>query len=453
MNKQMVSPRVLKGFRDMPPQQQIIRERCIQALQGVFQNFGFVPIDTPVLEHQDVLLGHAHGTEPAHASETEKQVYTFEDKGRRAVAMRFDLTVPFARYAAINQFDLPKPFNRYQIGKVFRGENAQRGRYREFIQCDFDIIGLTNQYADSTIALVIDRALTTLHPIITGTPADQGTYAIHISHRGVLSSILEREQCAAHTIPVLRIMDKTRKVPQEQTVRDLCAYMSEKSAHSLMALCSAEETNEQTLAKLAPLLEDTQAYQELASIEQITRGAEPTAQLIIDPSIMRGLDYYTGFVCETFMRKNPSIGSVCSGGRYDNLTQRFSKTPLAGVGASIGLDRLLAALEEEQEHAATPTTSCALLYGQTRPCLESAFAQLKAFHHADIAAQVYPSTQGLKHAFKYAQKIGAQFLIIIGEEEHASGTLTVKNLHTREQHAKQPLQEVLQCIQQQKTTP
>lgn len=454
MNTHTVSPRILKGFRDIHPPQQIVRERCIETLQRVFQLFGFVPIDTPILEYQDVLLGEKHArADTASASEIEKQVYAFEDKGGRAVAMRFDLTVPCARYAAMNQFSMPKPFHRYQIGKVFRGENAQRGRYREFIQCDFDIIGLANEYTDSSILTVIDHALAALKLIILHNMTHDFPYEIHVSHRGILNALLAREKCDMHIMPVLRIMDKIRKVPQEQIVQDLCAYMPEKTAEYLIHMCECEESNERTLAKLRDVLTQSAAYEELATIERIMRDVHTTARIVIDPSIMRGLQYYTGFVCETFISDIMNIGSICSGGRYDNLTQRFSKTPLQGVGASIGLDRLLAACEEittrdEEVHA----TCCVLLYGQTEQCLENAFTFIKAFHTKGISAQVFPSTQGLKYAFKHAEKIGVEFLVIIGEEEYATKTLTVKNLHTREQHQQQPLQEILQWIQQQRKT-
>ncbi len=446
MKKHIISPRILKGFRDIHPAQQIIREQCIATLQRVFQLFGFVPIDTPILEYQDVLLAEQH------SSEIEKQVYTFEDNGGRPVAMRFDLTVPYARYAAMNQFAIPKPFHRYQIGKVFRGENAQRGRYREFIQCDFDIIGLVNEYTDSNILMVIDKALAALNSIVTHNVRQNFTYEIHISHRGILNAILAREKCEMHTVPILRIMDKIRKVPQEQIIQDLSSYMSEKSAYTLIQTCECEETNAKTLAKLQDLLTQNEAYHELATIERIMCDVQTTARIVIDPSIMRGLQYYTGFVCETFISDILEIGSICSGGRYDNLTQRFSKTTLQGVGASIGLDRFLAACEERTETNKQIMCSacCALFYGQTQQCLRNAFTFMKEFHTVGISAQIYPTTAGLKHAFKHAEKINAEFLIIIGEEEYVTKTLTVKNLRTREQHSKQTLQEALQCIKQQK---
>lgn len=442
-----------------------MRQRCIAALREVFASFGFVPIDTPTLEYQDVLLGaEAAAGKGDDAHETQKQLYAFEDNGGRAVALRFDLTVPFARYASVRRQDLPRPFNRYQIGKVFRGENAQRGRYREFIQCDFDIVGADNPYADATIVLVMNRALEAAEQTARdalGLPSHdvKPRYRIHISHRGIMNALLERAGCRDRATAVLRIMDKLRKIPRAAVLDELAAHMSREAAEELAAACAPPQDAEQkpfaALEKLRGLIgsseEGEAACARLEAVARIAQSCCRAARVVIDPSIMRGLDYYTGFVCESFALGAEDMGSVCSGGRYNNLAERFGSKELEGVGASVGLDRLLAVFETTigSLGAASPRASShTLLYGQTPACAEAAFLLLSALHQQNISAEVFSAHegQGLKHVFKYAEKIGAKFLIIIGETELSKNAVTLKNLEARAQLDCIPLTKAIEQI-------
>ena len=390
-----IIPRILKGFRDFSPQDQEIRIYCIDTLQKVFSKAGFLPIDTPILEHEDVLLGKGGG-------ETDKQVYRFEDNGKRSVVMRFDLTIPFARYVTMYKHALPTPFLRYQIGKVFRGENTQKGRYREFLQCDFDIVGTDHVSSDITILQTIMSSFEALCiPNIT----------IHISHRGMLNELLAQyehnsdissEQAIVET---LRALDKLRKIGADAVVQLLSHIWSENTARILIDFATKEHNNDATLQKIQGMLpQNSQALLRLQKIYSITHELGVSDYIMIDPSITRGLDYYTGFVCETFITNYEDIGSVCSGGRYNNLTQLFDKEEAQGVGASIGLDRLLSIIEEVSTQKPQSSHTKVAVMSQD----ESTFAYCHSVVHTlqqnDIAAHVYPNSRKMKHFLNILRK-------------------------------------------------
>jgi histidyl-tRNA synthetase len=332
-----ITPRTLKGFRDYLPATMMPREELIETARRVYRSYGFSPIDTPALEYLEILAGKG-------SEETDRQLYRFTDHGGREVGLRFDLTVPLARFAAQHINELGTPFKRYHIATVWRGENTQRGRYREFMQCDFDTIGTTSVIADIETALVI-------HDLLVAIGFSE--FAIHVNHRSVLNGLLEKLGLADQSTAVLRALDKLSKAGPESVVEELerQAGATRSQAAEILRLGRLEGTAEQMLLELERILagSDTglRGLEGLRAIVAGTRAAGvPSSRLVVDASIARGLDYYTGTVFETFLGPLPTIGSVCSGGRYDNLAELYTKQPLPGIGASLGLDRLLAAMEE-----------------------------------------------------------------------------------------------------------
>ncbi|MDR1149692.1 MAG: histidine--tRNA ligase [Spirochaetaceae bacterium] len=326
----LIEPRVLKGFRDFLPVAEIERRALIERIEAVFRAFAFVPIDTPALEYTEVLLGKAGG-------ETEKQIYRFTDNGGRDVAMRFDLTVPFARFAAEHRATLPLPFKRYHIAKVWRGENTQRGRYREFTQCDFDCIGSDSASADFEILLIMKEALAA---------AGARSVTIRLNHRGLFNRFLNKIDAAGKSAGILRAVDKLSKIGRDEVLNLLSAELDDKRACQIMDYIEVKGSWDETLRAMTDAAGgDNPDSERLKTLRDFMLDTGTQDVFVIDPSITRGLDYYTGVVFETLLDDMPSIGSVCSGGRYDKLTGLYSKDALSGVGSSVGLDRLLAALE------------------------------------------------------------------------------------------------------------
>ena len=329
-----IEPKVLKGFRDFLPQAEIVRRSLTEKIENTFRSFGFAPIDTPALEYAEILLGKGGG-------ETEKQIYRFKDNGERDVALRFDLTVPFARYTALHREELVFPFKRYHIGKVWRGENTQRGRYREFTQCDFDIIGSDSPASDFEILLLIRTALLNLGLNVS----------IHVNHRGLFNRFLSNIGQIEKSVDVLRAVDKLSKAGKEETLKSLTELTGETNADKILDFINAKGNFREVLDRITELSggssPETQRLSMLRNFMIDAAGGNANEEpFVLDPSITRGLDYYTGVVFETFLNDLPDIGSICSGGRYDNLAALYSKgESISGVGSSIGLDRLLAALE------------------------------------------------------------------------------------------------------------
>lgn len=345
----MTEARILKGFRDSLPLDEIKRSKMIDTVETVFASYGYSPIDTPCLEYEDILLSKSAG-------ETEKQIYAFEDNGGRRVALRFDLTVPFARFVALHSHkEIELPFKRYHIAKVWRGENSQAGRFREFYQCDIDTVGVNNALSDAEIVEVIANALMAL---------SESDFKIHISHRGLLKTLLENCGLENKNTDVLRILDKLSKIGESGVKSELSnlgldnakidillKFISEKKDASV--LLDANEYN----AIATKLGGKTESLDRLKAIYEVLPSVVKK-HIVVDFSITRGLDYYTGFVFETFLSGSENIGSVSSGGRYDNLTGLFSKEVVSGVGGSIGLDRLITALGNKTKE----TVSTADLY-------------------------------------------------------------------------------------------
>jgi histidyl-tRNA synthetase len=417
----LIEPRTLKGFRDYPPALMIPRERLMEQAREVYRSYGFAPIDTPALEYAEILLGKG-------GEESDKQLYRFQHD-RHDVALRFDLTVPFARFAAQYIGQLGTPFKRYHLGPVWRGENTQKGRYREFWQCDFDTIGTTSNASDTETALVI-------HDLMRALGFER--FEVRINNRLVLNGLLEAMGLAGKSAAMLIALDKLPKIGKEA----VAAEMAEKAgatgdqAERVLAMASATGANTEVLDRLlcdfgdnAKTAEGITRLRELLAICR-TAGI-PEERLRLDLSIARGLDYYTGTVFETFLLDLPKIGSVCSGGRYDNLAGLYTKQQLPGVGASLGLDRLLAAMEELNllPKVATPAPVFVVQFDAERVGGYQRLA--RALRAARIGVEVYPEAKKVGQQLKYAESRGFRVALIAGADEFAQGVWKVKDLAAR----------------------
>ncbi|HEY2882554.1 MAG TPA: histidine--tRNA ligase, partial [Pirellulales bacterium] len=393
----------------------------IATAQRVYRSYGFSPIDTPALEYLEILSGKG-------GEESDKQMYRFTDHGGREVGMRFDLTVPLARFAAQHFAELGTPFKRYHIASVWRGENTQRGRYREFMQCDFDTIGTLSPVADIETALVI-------HDLLRAIGFEE--FTIHVNNRMVLNGLLAKLGLEQQSKAVLIALDKVRKIGPEKVAEEMAATAgaSASQAAAVLQLSQIEGTSEEVLRKLTPLVEGNELGQngvarlaELVSTVQLAGVA--AERLVIDAVIARGLDYYTGTIFETFLDDLPDLGSICSGGRYDNLAELYTKQQLPGIGASLGLDRLLAGMEELGMLPKVSTPAAIFIpyfdAGRLADYLRLA-AQLRA---AGFGVEVYPEAKKLGQQLKYADRRGFQAAIVAGENEFAAGNVQLKNLAT-----------------------
>ena len=419
----MITPRTLKGFRDFLPEMMIPRERLIETAKQVYRSYGFSPIDTPTLEYLEILTGKG-------SDETDRQMYRFTDHGGREVGMRFDLTVPLARFAAQHVPKIGTPFKRYHIATVFRGENTQAGRYREFMQCDFDTIGTTAVAADIETALVI-------HDLFRAIGFER--FQIHLNNRAVLSGLLERLELSQHSTEILRALDKLGKITPAQVAEEMAATAGTTAdqAAQVLQLAELQGTNDEILSELEPLVTGNETgeagVQRLhAIINGIRAAGVPDQNIKLDVSIARGLDYYTGAIFETFLEDLLKIGSVCSGGRYDNLAELYTKQQLPGIGASLGLDRLLAAMEQLGmiEQVRTPADILIPFFDKQR--LHDYLHLAALLRSQGYAVEVYPEPKKLGQQLKYADQRGFRFAIIAGGDEFATNTVQVKNLQSKE---------------------
>jgi histidyl-tRNA synthetase len=420
----LIKPQTLKGFRDFLPAQAMARERILEIARGVYRSYGFSPIDTPALEYTEILLGKG-------GDESDKQLFRFTDQGGRDVSMRFDLTVPFARFAAQHLNDIGVPFKRYHQGTVWRGENTQRGRYREFMQSDFDTIGTESNAADIETLLVI-------HDLFTALGFER--FTIRINNRLVLNGLLEKLGLGERSSDVLRALDKLHKVGRDGVIGEIVerAGASADQAAQVLELAGLTGPPADILARLDELLARSVAGETgVSHLRELFAAAEmagvSTDRLALDVSIARGLDYYTGTIYETFLTDDPGIGSVCSGGRYDNLAELFTNQKLPGVGASLGVDRLLAALENMGQIAAasTPAPVLVVLFDQQR--LGDYLRIGRWLRKNGINAEVFPDARAVGKQLKYADRKGFRLALIAGAEEFASGAWKVKDLKSGEQ--------------------
>jgi histidyl-tRNA synthetase len=422
----MIEPRTLKGFRDFLPEAMIPRERLIATAQAVYRSFGYSPIDTPALEYFEVLAGKG-------GDESDRQMYAFEDHGGRKVAMRFDLTVPLARFIAQHAAELGLPFKRYHIATVWRGENTQRGRYREFMQCDFDTIGTRSVAADIETALVIHDLVRAIGSAF----AKPLPFTIRVNNRAVLSGLLSRLGLADKSVPILRALDKLGKIGREKVAAEMVAAAgtTDQQAGEVLKLAELAGTNDQILSQLGPLVAgNAQGEEGIERLRQILRGAKAggvsESVLQLDVAIARGLDYYTGPIFETFLADLPTIGSICSGGRYDNLASLFTKQELPGIGASLGLDRLLAALEELGIVEKVRTAAPVLVAWFDAARLDDYLRLAATIRAAGIGVEVYPEPKKLGQQLQYADRRGFRVAIIAGQREFDSGMCQIKDLAT-----------------------
>jgi histidyl-tRNA synthetase len=414
---ELIEPRVLKGFRDFLPEKEAERLAIVRTLEEVFRLFGFAPIDTPALEYAEVLLGKGGG-------DTDKQVYRFTDHGGRDVALRYDLTVPFARFMAAHLAELPLPFKRWHAAKVWRGENTQRGRYREFVQVDFDIVGVDSAAADLEILLLMRESVRAL---------SAGRFAIHFAHRGVFNSFLTRIGAEGRAVEILRAIDKERKIGQEATREMLTQVAGAENAARILAFTRIEGSFAETLDKLAQAAgSECDGVRRLTDLGRCLGELGDAASFLLDPSITRGLDYYTGIVFETFLGDLPAIGSVCSGGRYNDLASLYTKQKLPGVGASIGLDRLMAAREELGLAGTRKSSGGAVVLLLDEGLLGGCQRIAAAFRAAGIPAEVYPEKKKIAVQFAWAEKKGIPLAVLFGEQESGGGLMGLRDLRTRE---------------------
>lgn len=425
----LIEPKILKGFRDFLPEQEIPRKVLMEKLEEVFRLYGFVPIDTPVLEYSEILLRKSNG-------ETEKQVYRFQDNGGRDIALRFDLTVPFARFVAEHKEELAMPFKRYHMAKVWRGEKPQAGRYREFIQCDFDTVGTDSAAADFEILSVMKDSLNALG--ISGV-------TIHLSHRGIFNRFLEKLGIREKSEDILRTVDKLGKTGEEEVLRLLSEITGKPNALEIMEYIKGKDSFEETLT----LMEEKSGGESpdsvrLKEIYSMLKNSGIEDSFILDPSITRGLDYYTGIVYETFLNDLPGIGSVCSGGRYDNLTGLYMKERLPGVGSSIGLDRLIAGLEElKLIKKAGSFTKAAIFCQDTNLMCE--YQKIAAeLRKNGISTEVFPEEKKMGQQYTWAEKKGIPFGILL-----SGNNLSLKNLKTRDTKEGCSLEEVIKALKEQ----
>ncbi len=412
----IIQPRVLKGFRDFLPAAEMERAALLESLTSAFRSFGFVPIDTPVLEYAEILLGKAGG-------ETEKQVYRFKDNGGRDVAMRFDLTVPFARFMAEHSGELYLPFKRYHMAKVWRGENTQRGRYREFMQCDFDIVGVDTAAADFDIVATIAAAMRALG-------VDGAT--ISINHRGIFNRFLARVGIADKSVEVLRVVDKLDKIGSDETRRLLGELAGDAAAREILEFIRGGDDYQTTLDRMTRLAGgDNPDSARLAEIMAMAEACGLASSIMLAPNITRGLDYYTGVVFETFLDAIPQIGSVCSGGRYNDLASLYTTQRLPGVGASVGIDRLIAALESTGKTRKTAGYTRAVVINLDEALAADYQAAAQVLRQSGIACEVFPDARKAGQQLAYAEAKGASHALVRGTDEQARGVWILRELATR----------------------
>ena len=421
--KEKIQPKTLPGFMELLPNEQILFNKMKEIIQKSYEQYGFLPLDTPIIESAKVLLAKAGG-------ETEKQIYRF-NKGENDLALRFDLTVPLAKYVTEYYDKLSFPFKRYQIGKVYRGEKPQKGRYREFYQCDIDIIG------DGKLSIINDAEL----PAViynTFTKLGFDDFTICINNRKILNGLFLNLGLQNDATNILRIIDKIDKIGKDEVKKELLCGIEKEKVDMIIKFLEIDGSNEEKLSALEALNVNEELFIEGLNelkevIKYIKRFDVPEKYINIDLTIARGLDYYTGTVYETFLNKNRNFGSVCSGGRYDNLTSYYLDKKMPGVGISIGLTRLFFLLTDNKiisaENESISKTMIISMTDNCEKCIEIASTLRKA----GINVQMNIESQKVGKKFKYANNLNVKYLIIIGEDEIKNNVLTLKNMITGQQ--------------------
>jgi len=405
----------------------------LEKIESSFRSYGFLPIDTPALEYTEILLGKGGG-------ETEKQVYRFKDHGTRDVALRFDLTVPFARFLAEHREALVFPFKRYHIAKVWRGENTQRGRYREFTQCDFDTIGSDSSDADFEILHMMRNTLLA----ISG-----GDVIIHLNHRGIFNRFLSRLGVIDRSIDILRAVDKLAKIGRDAERELLSESVGEGNASEILSFIEISGSFDEKLSAMSEAVGQCPESERLKQISRFILDTGIEDSVVLDPSITRGLDYYTGVVFESFLAELPGIGSVCSGGRYDDLVGLYTadkRVALCGVGASIGIDRLIAGLEAlnrlKEEKSYAKAAVAWVSSGAGGACQAIA----DKLRREGIPCEVFLNLEKITKQFQLAEKKGLSWLIIPDSEKPLESPLTLRNLSKRENREGLRVEEIVGII-------
>lgn len=432
-----ITTKVLPGFMELLPADQIVFDRMKAVIQSTFERYGYVPLDTPVIERAEVLLAKAGG-------ETEKQIYRF-NKGDTDLALRFDLTVPLARYVSEHLREITFPFRRCHVGKVYRGESPQKGRYREFYQCDIDIIGFgsLSLMNDAEIPSVIYQVFRKL---------DFGPFVIRISNRKLITGLLVALGAKEQSVDVMRIIDKIEKVGKpavEEMLKEL--GLAEGVTSRIFEFLEIRGSTLEIIDALRKMSIDNEQFQfginELDSVmSNIQKLGVPLQYFGIDLSIARGLDYYTGTVYETVMTDHPNLGSVCSGGRYDNLAEKYTDNKLPGVGISIGLTRLFSQLKDAGLISAEQSTPTSVLVVPFVDDLSVPLAIASSLRNNGVPTEVYFEEAKFNKKMAYADKLGIPFVVIVGGDELSSGLYTVKNMKTREQ-VKVPIDRIYENVQ------
>ena len=421
-----IKPRTLSGFMELLPAPQVQMERIMETLRKTYSLYGFTPLDTPAIESADVLLAKGGG-------ETEKQIYRFQ-KGDSDLALRFDLTVPLAKYVALHYGELSFPFRRYQIGKVYRGERAQRGRFREFYQADIDIIG------DGKLDIVNEAEIPSII-YQTFTALGLKRFQIRVNNRKILNGFYASLGLSEQSGDIMRTVDKLEKIGPDKVraiLTDDLGLTGEQAA-AILDFMAITSTNEQVLAALEgyrgknALLD--QGLDELTTVTKyLSAFGVPQENFAVDLTIARGLDYYTGTVYETCMLDHPEIGSICSGGRYDNLAEYYIDKQLPGVGISIGLTRLFYVLgEQNMLNDALNTAPADVLILPMTQDLAPAIRLATDLRAQGIRVQLYSEQKKFKAKMSYADKLGIPYAVFLGEDEIAAGTCSVKDLGKGEQ--------------------
>lgn len=424
MDKNIIVPKTLPGFMELLPDEQILFNEMKEKIQKSYEKFGFLPLDTPVIESADILLAKAGG-------ETEKQIYRFM-KGDNDLALRFDLTVPLAKYVTEYYPNLSFPFRRYQIGKVYRGEKAQRGRYREFYQCDIDIIG------DGELSILNDAELPS---VIYNTFKELGfdKFTICVNNRKLLNGLFEYCEVKEKSAEILRAIDKIEKVGPDKVIEELKdAEIASSKIDLIMKFISIDEDVETTIEELKKLNITNETF--VSGLNEITELVKyikvfgvPSDNFKIDLKIARGLDYYTGTVYETFLDDYRFLGSVCSGGRYENLAEFYTERKLPGVGISIGLSRLFFQLTYNNIIKANKKSTAKVLVISMCEDFTRAVEVASEIRNSGINAQIYVEPAKIKKQFKYADSLEIPYVAVIGEDEIKNGTVSLKDMVSGEQ--------------------
>ena len=434
-----MTPRTLSGFMELLPQPQQQMERMMDILRRTYSLYGFTPLDTPVIEASEVLLAKGGG-------ETEKQIYRFQ-KGDADLALRFDLTVPLAKYVALHYNDLSFPFRRYQIGKVYRGERAQRGRFREFYQADIDIIGdgkldITNE---AEIPAIIYQTFTSL---------GLKRFQIRVNNRKILNGFYAMLGLTEQSGDIMRTVDKLDKIGAEKVrtlLVDECGVSAD-NADEILKFIAITGGNEQVLAALESYRGRNEVFDEGLDqlntvVKYLSAFGVPAENFAVDLTIARGLDYYTGTVYETTLLDHPEIGSVCSGGRYDNLAEYYTDRQLPGVGISIGLTRLFYVLGEQGLlNPDLPTAPADVLILPMTAELSPAVTLATRLRAAGVRTQLYTEQKKFKAKMSYADKLGVPYVVFLGDDEITGNVVACKDMTSGEQTTL-PFGETLALIQ------